>query len=587
MTPDELRARLEKIAKSDPDPARRAQAAKHYEAVYGGEEGASAPAPPTDPADAAAAQGDSPGWLARAASAVGKTAAQEGNAVASMFGLTDPSEATLARRKAIRPAMAQGAYAAGRDYSMGIAPAITDPIMDALGASSPEQRAKQRAESPTADAVGSGAGAAASAIRGPAQLIDKTVTAAGKNLLGPLADKFAGRLATNTASGAVVGGAQGGNEGAETGAILGAGGTLVGEAAKLGGRAVRGASQYVDDFARAKQAGAYENPQLAGAPKGTEGVQKVAEGVRDRIFARMEQLGADQKKEYAAAIAPYLQKGVNRDKAIEALNVAYHKNLHPDTEVPLDAGFAKAIEDTIKELYQAEPTLAGVSSRMGRVREEAGYQNPSPSPENVSARKLYSSLDASIDSSVGPEVQAARGQAASNAKGHRRYRDIMLRSEGNVSRGAGPEDVPGEITTVADEMKPGDMRVQKETQAARFLKRVGDDNVPGNEAKSYLEELAAADPEFARQIELLRAKKAQEAVRPSMRGQTPQSLTGAVEAGGWGPLIYQQGRTLGAHVLEPGMGAAAALAPKASRLPMLRDPADALMGRRKKKKGAE
>jgi hypothetical protein len=119
---------------------------------------------------------------------------------------------------------------------------------------------------------------------------------------------------------------------------------------------------------------------------------------------------------------------------------------------------------------------------------------------------------------------------------------------------------------------------------------VGDANVPGKEARAYLEELAAQDPEIARQIDLLRAKKAQEAVRPSFKALTPLDLAGTNEAGGYGQMARQLGRSAAGHVVQPALeyggqelgGKGGRVAP--GLVPLLRDPVDALVGRKKKRK---
>lgn len=243
------------------------------------------------------------------------------------------------------------------------------------------------------------------------------------------------------------------------------------------------------------------------------------------------------------------------------------------------------------------PTLDLMNKRLEAIRSGAAFESMQPTTENIGKRREYGAFNKAIGDSVPPEVIEARATAAANSAQARRRRDIIYRGEGAVTRPDGPiepsphADADDGITGMVDELGPleksgekGLMRVGKESQGATFLNRVGDNNDPGWKAEKFLKELAAQDPEFARQLELLRAKKAQEGVRFSTESLVPTNLQGTNQAFGMGDVVRQNLRFLGARVAEPGMrGVGEQMQRSGVRLaPMLRDPIDAILQRKKK-----
>jgi hypothetical protein len=241
------------------------------------------------------------------------------------------------------------------------------------------------------------------------------------------------------------------------------------------------------------------------------------------------------------------------------------------------------------------PTLGLANKKLKAVRSAGAFGSTQPTDAQTAARARYMALKGAIDESVDDNampdlVRQARQEAAINAKAARRRHDILGNTEGDLARGGSSGAAPGEgIDDVASlrealEADP-DIRVSREKAGATLLGRIGDKNVPGDSSDKYLRELAL-DPEIARQIAIVRAKKAREGVRFSLEGLTPESLTGATAAGGFMPIIRQNARFLGARVLHPllDIGGEAAARAGARGAPILRDPIDAAMGRRKKEK---
>lgn len=225
--PDDLKARLTKMAAEARDPADRQWAAAKLAAKFGGdtEPSAAAATPP-----AAAPEG--PGLLSRAASAI--------------------------------PGMASKAYDAAHTFANGFnqsfAFGLPGRILDMAGATTPQGRAQEAQASPIAAGLGSGTGMATSALLGPEAAAGRTA----QGLLGmaeqkipQLATTLPGRILGAGAAGAVTGAqagaggvaAQGGDvqdvgsgalEGAKLGGIVGGGLGASGEVASRIARAIRG-----------------------------------------------------------------------------------------------------------------------------------------------------------------------------------------------------------------------------------------------------------------------------------------------------------------------------------------------------------
>lgn len=513
--------------------------------------------------------------------------------------IADPAEA-------VQPSMLGRAAGAVKDFvtgplnaaaagfndriSMGMYPAA----LDLVGASSPQYRQKLATEHPIADTVGQGTGIAASALvpGAPAAIIDRGLATTAEGLAPQLMKTAGGQIGRGVASGALTGGTEnvarngGGTaegmakafeEGAAPGAVVGGAFAGAGELAKAGAAGIRAVSPRIRDFVSAKEGGAYQSPELQGLAHGSPGVRQAAENAGDAILARDRQMSDRDYRNSEADLAPFMKSNkIDTGKAQGDLLSKYMDNLHADTGEPKDMALAKALEDEAVKLGDVK-TLKGMLDNLAMSREKANFGSTAPTPENQAYRQVYEAQNKGLGGVVPPEVEAARSESRKSLEAERRRHDIIANTEGQISRGrdsAGDENV----------------RVTKEKQIATLLERVGDDTKPGRDAKRYLDELAAQDPEIARLIEVVRAKKAQEATRFSTKPLVPLDLAGTNEAAGYGPAFRQNSRAIAGQLVEPalrvgGQNAAAAGARMAPGLAgPLRDPIDALLGRKKKRK---
>lgn len=598
MASDARRDGLLNLIKSG-TPEEREKARDIFERLYDEappEEAAPTPKGPiSDPAAAMAGKGVD--WK--------KALSSAGNAVSDF--VTGPLQAGVARWN--------------DDVTMGYYPAL----VDALGFDTPQRRAKLATDYPTADKVGSGAAIATSMAvpLAPAAVVDRAVAQMAAPMVGRLKNpitKALGSIGTNAASGTVTGAleavadGEAPSAGAVPGAIAGTVGGTIGQVMKAGAAGVRAASTHIRDYSNARRTGAYDAPELKAVEgiHGGLGVRRAAENAHDAIRAREADIVGNQKQQYREAIEPYLDTRLSRDEAQKQLLRQFSSNLDERTGKPIDKTLDAAYRQILEYLggvklskpgvapssfsydfAEEAPTLGQAGRKLDALRSEAAFESMAPTRSNVAAQKAYGGLKTAIDSSdLPPEALAARREAAANAAAARRRRDLIYNTENEVTRPSGaPAALSGsdsEISSMADALDADPtMRVAKEKAGATFLARVGDDNVPGDAANKYIQELADQDPEFARQIAAVRAKKAREAVRLSMQGLTPLSLTGATAGAGVLPFVSQNMRFLGARLAEPTLDIGGEMAARAGARgagsPLLRDPIDAVMGRKRKK----
>jgi hypothetical protein len=597
---DARRAGLLEASRSA-DPQVRAKAAEIYERLYDEPPPSVADsAPIADPmaaaAQRAAKQNDGVDW--------GKALSGAASSVSDF--VTGPLQAGVAKWN--------------DRMTLGLYPAA----MDLLGVDNPQRRADLAKKHPIGDMIGDGASMVTAALSpaAPAAMVDRAVA----QMAGPLTravsplGRAAAATATNATAGALTGALEStvkgdGLAGAAPGAVSGVVGTGLGALMRGGAASTRAASPNIKDFAEAKRAGAYDRPELKAVEDihGGLGARRAAENAHEAIVGRDSQIVAGQKATYQEAIAPFLDTNLSREQAQKELLKRFADNLDPRTGAPYDEALDTAYRDVADFLggvrpgkpglrggkphvvvtpNEPAPTLEGANRKALGIREAADFESMAPTPANRAAQKAYGVLKTAIDSSVPAPVVAARKEAATNAAEGRRRRDIVYNTEAEVTRPSGSpraQEAPLDTDVVAmNETLGADptMRVAKEKAAATFLGRVGDDNVPGHTANKYLRELSDMDPEFARQLAIVRAKKAREAVRFSMKGLVPTDLTGSNEASGFGPFIRQNMRSVGAQLVEPVLEGAGKLLPRAfvRGAPVLRDPIDAAMGRRKKEK---
>lgn len=553
----DIAARLMRMAKEHPDPAKREEAAQTYRELTGKDLSAPAPGPIADPAEAL-----QPSLMGRAAGAVKNFVTGPLNAAAAGFN---------------------------DRISMGMYPAA----LDLIGASSPQYRQKLAKEHPVGDLVGQGTGIAASMVvpGAPAAVIDQSVARVASGVTPRLAATGAGQVARGAVSGGLTAGteaitksdgtAEGMAKSFEDALLPGAAGGAIfsglGQGMRAGDELLQSVAPRVRDFVNAKRSGAYQSPELQNLARGGEGVRQASEHAADAVMARDRQMSNRDRATYEQDMAPHMSStNIDTNRAQEDLFRRALENLHADTGAPKDPQLQAALGEAFGQVGDTR-TLKGMLDNLEVTRGRANFSSAAPTPENQAHRQVYEAQNRSLDDVVPEAVRQARGEARQSLEGERRRHDILANTEGDVARGQ---------TAAGDE----NIRVTKEKMIARLLQRVGDDNVPGQEARRYLEELAQSDPEIARQIELVRAKKAQEAVRPSLTPLVPLNLAGTNEAAGYGPAARQVGRAAAGHVLQPALEyGGQELGSKGGRIapglvPLLRDPMDAIAGRKKKRK---
>ncbi len=569
-----IEERLARMANLHKDPAKREEAATAFRELTGkdpptfegpvqeGQAPLGAPSvraknnpPPMDPAGA-----QEQSFMGKAADAVGNFVGGPLNAGAAKFNET---------------------------VSMGMYP----KFLDLIGASSPQYRQKLEADHPIASTVGTGAGIAATAMLpgAPAAVIDRGVAATAAELAPALSRTAGGTIARGTASGALVGGAAAlpGSDGTAEGmakafeggmapgALAGGGLSALGVGMQAGSRGIQAAMPRVRDFVRGTESGAYQSPELKGLAKGGLGVREAAENAGDAVLARGRAMSERDRAAYDEGMAPFLENtGIDTNQIKRRLYTDAIENRHADTGDAKDPALMEALGGAFEQANKTK-TVKGLLDNLETARGEANYNSTARTPKEKASGRVYDAMNAGLDESLPEGARAVRAESREALEATRRRNDILANTEGEISRGQTADG--GE-----------NLRVGKERMVARLLARIGDENVPGLEARKYLQELASQDPEIARQIQLVQAKKAQEATRFSFDPVEAMGLTGTNEAGGFGAMGRQFGRFGAGRILEPALrrGGEAAVE-SGGRMggvpPLLTAPIDAIVKRRKKK----
>lgn len=266
-----------------------------------------------------------------------------------------------------------------------------------------------------------------------------------------------------------------------------------------------------------------------------------------------------------------MKRPVDRQAILSELKSARAANINPDTGLPnnpaLDAQYAKAIDSMGPE--GTTNTVGGSLGQRRGLQEGAGFGSNAPTDSQGATRKVYQTFRRGIRKAA-PDVAAADDKYAAHASKADRRKDILFNTESDVVGrvGAHPEPLPvehsdrllesGHPAGPAADLKASDfdLRVGKEKAARRTIGRVGDTNVPGVEAKPYLDELAGHGPEFADALKFVKDKKAQEAVRFGLKANLPTHLAGATGPGGYLRLLGQNLRGIGAKGIDPASVAA-------------------------------
>jgi hypothetical protein len=321
-------------------------------------------------------------------------------------------------------------------------------------------------------------------------------------------------------------------------------------------------------YARAKEGGAYEKPDMKALPPGQEGMQKAQEQGLDRIVNRDRELAKQASDAYHASVEPELAKPIDTDAMRMRLLEGRQGNIDPDSGLPIrpevDAAYNRAFDRTPEQA-----TVRGTLMRRRGLQQDAAFGAPSPTEAQSANRDVYQTFRQAVRD-ASPEVASADDAYTAHARQAARRSDILFNTEENVipSGGGGgfadarPVDAdPATPTGAAAALEgPADMRVSKARSAATTLGRIDDTNVPGLRAARFLEELAGQDPEFQQALEFIANKKAYEGTRFGLP-QLPTSLTGATSFAGKLPFAQQNARAIGARVLDPAAQAAGALSP--------------------------
>jgi hypothetical protein len=467
----------------------------------------------------------------------------------------------------------------------------------------------------TAGLLGAGAGTGLASRLAVAALSN----AAGGEVSGAVRAAQEGKSAGDIADAAA-------DEGA-TGALVGGALHLGGEAASGVAGLLRQGKGLIPRYLRAKDAGTYQTPEMQALPSGAEGLHEAARQGHGRVAARMGEQERAAGTAYEAALNPPkppmltpqelpaqgprnsaldrfeqlrtqrriglelehgagpgqratpegtpllespatgLDRPVDRQKLITALEAQRAKNIDPNTGIPFDPDIDLKFAQTIKRLGPSGTTntVEGVIGQRRAIGEKGNFGNPNASTEDKAWQKIYMAHRQAIRDAA-PDVGAADDAYAAYANRAARNRDIIYQTEDDVL----PAQMKPSATEPSDELlapktpetpEVKRMRVLKEKLGVRNLERYGDTaSKPGREMQPYLEELAASDPEFGDALNFIGAKSALEGTRIGAP-HLPTNLTGATEHLGGISMnwIRQNARFLVARGFDPAMLAAGKL----------------------------
>jgi len=251
--------------------------------------------------------------------------------------------------------------------------------------------------------------------------------------------------------------------------------------------------------------------------------------------------------------APHgLERQVNRQALLAEMRAGQRANINPDTGLPNNAAVDARFEDAIASLGDgARPTtVGGVLGQRRALQKQANFGNLSPTPTELATRDVYQTFRGGVRKAA-PDVAAADDAFADFARLRDRRRDILYGSESEVAGGAVHEPAAKPDIEAIDEPATPQLRVGKEKAGARLLGRVNDTNKPGLEARRYIEELSAADPQIADAIRFVAAKKDFEATRFGLDGGPAPTLHKAVSLGGVAHVASRNTRAIGAQIVDP------------------------------------
>lgn len=386
---------------------------------------------------------------------------------------------------------------------------------------------------------------ATSTLGRAAGLATRTGIGAGEAATGAAAGSVAGDLASGETEGM-------GRRAAESGAIGGA----LGGSAELLRAGVRSAMPWVRKFGEASDAGLMKGAEEL--PPGRLGSVKASEIARNKILERDKVLMGEAGAKYSAAIDPELSKPANADAIKEELTKIWKANTVPSTGTPINEALDNEIQSLIAKLGPA-PTVGDVVALRRSLQQAANFNSASPTDKQLAARELYGAFRTGTRE-ASPAFGAADDAYSAASTQHETRMGIM----GNKN---GIGDDPQALRAAAAE-----------------LSNLGEESLPALQRSGDLERLAASDPEIAKALKELEAKKALEATRFSLTPQVRSNLTDIMEKvpviGSSLGFASQNARAIGKHIdqsVVPGMKAAANAAP------FFATPLDAILYRMKLK----
>lgn len=366
-------------------------------------------------------------------------------------------------------------------------------------------------------------------------------------------------LAGGAAGGAVEGAGRGVASGQDLGGI--AQDTLEGSAAGIVGagagyvagkglEAAGKVSKKVREYATAKRAGLYDDPEMKSLPSGAKGNQRASEIARDRVLTRDDEIASEAQQAYRNAVDPRVKTPIDPDAVRAPLRDLAEAN-QTSTGANVNPGVPPMLRRVTDGLGY-EPDVGDALKLRRAIGEEAGFGAAAPTQEQLAARKVYGALRQSVRQAA-PEVAQADDAFANYKRGQARRNDILFRSED----GGRPVDLPDhmgpEAASLAEVPSARQaMRIGDEMKAATAIGRFGDDSVEAQRLAPYLEELAGQDPKFKEALDFLLAKKALEATSPSLSPVLQTNLNQAVSLGGMLNVGKQNARALGRTTFDLG-----------------------------------
>lgn len=454
-------------------------------------------------------------------------------------------------------------------------------LLDLTGLRSEADSQADMAANPTAAALGKGTGMGLDMVMpgGAGNMLTRSAGAAVESAAPRLAQSVVGRIASGGLQGVGVGGAYGAAEaatngepivpalerGAALGGAAGTGGAAAGEAMTGLSKLLR-LDPWIRRYAEAQMGGAYKDPAMQALPGGKEGIQEASRQGLGRIMTQDAKRLTEAGGEWQKTMDAEGQRPLDGRALTDQLEQGRRANVDPDSQLPIRDSVERAYQTAIRRTPE-QPTVQGSVMRRQGLRADAAFDSPSPTPEQDAARAVYSALRQGVRN-ASPAMASADDAYAAEAARAARTHDILANTEENVITG-GPGHIGGEARPMESPaelgVEPGRMRVGKERQAITTLRRVGDTNEPGLRAKQFLDELYHQDPEFAKAIDFILAKKAKEATSLGLPMQS-LDIHGVAGAGGMLGLASQNARFLGARLADPALNFGAGASTQATRL---------------------